>query len=105
MGGKNSLMCHTFFVKLRGDSYFLGLLTLLRYFNSLFRECYAYRSLGLGWSQAKPNGKFRQTNKIFMENVNTTRPFSFFFLSLDVVPTISTPEKLAYITGGSAFTS
>lgn len=36
--------------------------------------------MGLGWSQAKPTGMLRRRrSKIFMENVNTTRPCSFFF--------------------------
>ena len=55
--------------------------------------------MGLGWSQAKPTGMLRRRrSKIFMENVNKTRltrPCSFFFLSLDVVLTISTPENLS----------
>ena len=57
----------TFFVKLRADSYFLGLLTLLRYYNSLFRE--------------------------YGERKHDTT-MCFFFLTLDIVLTISTPEKL-----------
>ena len=68
----------TFFVKLRADSYFLGLLTLRRYYNSLFRE--------------------------YGERKHDTT-MCFFFSDLGYRPYDFNSRKVAYITGGSAFTS